>query len=84
MEIRCAKTQDVDAIAHLEAACFPHAEAATQESIRDRVAAYPTHFFLLFDGDKLVSFVNGLVTDEPDLTDEMYEHADMHNENGAW
>lgn len=26
MEIRCAKPQDVDAIASLEAACFPQAE----------------------------------------------------------
>ena len=84
MEIRCAKTQDVDAIAHLEAVCFPQAEAATRESIEERVKAYPNHFFLLWDGDQLVSFVNGLVTDQPDLTDEMYEKADMHQEDGAW
>ena len=84
MEIRCAKPQDVDAIAHLEAVCFPQAEAATRESIEERVKAYPNHFFLLWDGDQLVSFVNGLVTDQPDLTDEMYEKADMHQEDGAW
>ena len=84
MELRYAKPQDVKDIANLEAVCFPHAEAATPESIQDRVAAYPNHFLLLFDGGKLVSFVNGLVTDEPDLTDAMYEHADMHNEKGAW
>ena len=83
MEIRCAKPQDVDAIANLEAACFPQAEAATRKSIQDRVKAYPNHFFLLWDGDQLVSFVNGLVTDHPDLTDEMYEKADMHQEDGA-
>ena len=34
--------------------------------------------------DKLIAFVDGFVTDEPDLTDEMYENAYMHNENGAW
>lgn len=84
MEIRCAKNQDVDAIAHLEAVCFPQAEAATRESIEERVKAYPNHFFLMWDGDQLVSFVNGLVTDQPDLTDEMYEKADMHQEDGAW
>ena len=38
----------------------------------------------LEDGDTLVSFVNGLVTNERDLTDEMYENAAMHDENGAW
>jgi len=28
--------------------------------------------------------VDGLVTDEPDLLDEMYDRADMHNESGRW
>ena len=34
--------------------------------------------------DKLIAFVDGFVTDEADLTDEMYEKAAMHNEDGAW
>lgn len=34
--------------------------------------------------DKLIAFVDGFVTDDSDLTDEMYENAAMHNENGAW
>ena len=38
----------------------------------------------MFDADKLISFVDGFVTDQPDLTDEMYENVAMHNENGAW
>ena len=38
----------------------------------------------MHDGEKLIAFVDGFVTDEPDLTDEMYENAAMHNENGAW
>ena len=28
--------------------------------------------------------MDGFVTDEPDLTDEMYENAALHDENGAW
>ena len=38
----------------------------------------------MFDGDQLIAFVDGFVTNEPDLTDEMYDKAAMHNENGAW
>ena len=38
----------------------------------------------MFDGEKLIAFVDGFVTDEADLTDEMYEKAKMHNEQGAW
>ena len=45
---------------------------------------YPDYFWLLYDGETLVGFVNGMVTDQPDLTDEMYEKADMHNPEGKW
>lgn len=38
----------------------------------------------MYDGDKLISFVDGFVTDDADLTDEMYENAAIHNENSAW
>ena len=34
--------------------------------------------------EQLVSFVDGFVTDEADLTDAMYEEAERHNEKGAW
>ena len=84
MEIRTALPTDAAALAAVEAECFPAAEAASLSSITARVAAYPKHFWLLFDGETLVSFVNGMVTDEPDLRDEMYDDASLHNENGAW
>lgn len=38
----------------------------------------------MFEGEKLIAFVDGFVTDEADLTDEMYEKAELHNEYGAW
>ena len=84
MRIRTATMADLAAVTALEAACFPPAEAATQADFEGRLAVYPNHFWLLEDGDPLVSFVNGLVTNERDLTDEMYENAAMHDENGAW
>lgn len=84
MEIRKATMEDLAAVTAVEAECFPVAEAATEESFRARLSVYPDHFWLLFDGDKLISFVNGMVTDIADLCDEMYENAAMHDENGAW
>lgn len=84
MTIRTAFLTDLDAITRVEAECFPAAEAATREEFADRLKHYANHFWLMFDGDKLVSFVDGFVTDEPDLTDEMYANASMHNEAGAW
>lgn len=84
MNIRYAEMKDIAAITAVEAECFPPAEAATEKDFIERVSHYGNHFWLMHDDEKLIAFVDGFVTDEPDLTDEMYENAAMHNENGAW
>lgn len=83
-EIRTATSSDLDCVAAVEAECFPAAEAASKEEFAERIAAYGNHFWLLFENGRLVSFVDGMVTDTPDLADEMYENAALHDENGAW
>ena len=82
--IRHARIVDINAITAVEAACFPATEAATREEFEGRIQYYGDHFWLLYEGDQLISFVDGFVTDEADLTDEMYERAEMHDEHGAW
>lgn len=84
MEIRTATIADLAQIAAVEAECFPAAEAATKEEFAERIKYYGNHFWLMFEGEKLIAFVDGFVTDKLDLTDEMYERAEMHDENGAW
>lgn len=84
MKITYAEEKDIAAIAAAEAACFPPAEAATEQEFVERIKYYGNHFWLLYDADKLIAFVDGFVTDEPDLIDTMYENACMHNESGAW
>ena len=82
--IRTATMDDLDAITQAEKESFPPAEAADRKEFKERLTKYAGHFWLMFDEERLIAFVDGFVTDEPDLTDEMYEKADMHNENGAW
>ena len=84
MIIRTANMEDLDAVASVEALCFPPAEAATKEAFAQRLQYYADHFWLMFEGNRLVSFVDGFVTDQEDLEDEMYERASLHDENGAW
>ena len=84
MEIRTAAMDDLSAIAHLEAICFPEAEAATRQSFARRLTVYPDPFWVLTDGKTIVAFVNGMVTNAPDLRDEMYDNAALHDANGAW
>jgi hypothetical protein len=71
LKIRTATTDDLEMIAAVEAECFPPAEAATKEEFAKRLQYYRDHFWLMFDGEKLIAFVDGFVTDEADLTDEM-------------
>ena len=84
MIIKYANEEDIAAIAAVEAECFPSAEAATAKEFVDRVKYYGNHFWLMYEAEKLIAFVDGFVTDERDLTDVMYEDATLHNENGAW
>lgn len=85
MNIRNGRISDVDELTAIEAECFPAAEAAERKSFEDRLKHYADHFWILEDDNgKIISFVNGMVTDEEHLTDEMYENTSMHNENGAW
>ena len=84
MEIRTATFKDLDAVSAVEAACFPAAEAATPAEFEERLRYYGSHFWLMFDSEKLIGFVDGMVTDKADLSDDLYAQATLHNENGAW
>ena len=84
MIIRTATLDDLDAIAGVEAECFLPAEAATRETLAGRLGHFAGHFWLMFDAERLVSFVDGMCTDERDLTDDMYSRPEMHNEAGQW
>ena len=84
IEIRTAALTDWAELADVEAECFPPAEAASPAALRDRLAHFPRHFWLLTIDGRVASFVNGMTTDTPDLTDEMYADAALHDESGAW
>lgn len=84
MEIRMATLKDLDQVAAVEAACFPPAEAASKEEFEKRLSVYPDHFWVLEEDGKIIGFINGMVTDEKTIRDEMFENASLHNENGAW
>lgn len=82
--IRTASIDDLEAVSAVEAECFPPAEAASKEDFEHRIRAYGNHFWLMFEDGRLVSFVDGMVTNQADLTDDLYEHAELHDESGDW
>lgn len=82
MIIRNATIYDFEDIVRLEHTCFPVNEAATAEDLKNRLAHYPNHFWLLYEDDELVSLIDGLCTDLRQLNDDMFHNAGMHDENG--
>jgi ribosomal protein S18 acetylase RimI-like enzyme len=75
---------DLCEITAVEAACFPPSVAATKKEFKERLLIYPRYFWLLEDNGKLIGFINGIVTNEPTIRDEMYVNVQLHNENGDW
>lgn len=84
LTIRHAAIEDAAKISELESLCFPPAEAASKEAISRRIRVFPNHFWLGFYGEKLISFVNGMTTNQTDLCDEMYGNENLHDEAGCW
>ena len=82
--IRKATVADTAAITALEAACFPPAEAAPYESFEARLNTFPDRFWLLLADGELVSMVNGSLSDEADLRDEMFHDTALHTPDGRW
>ena len=75
---------DLEQMAHIEEISYPSEEGASRESIRERIREFPDCFWILEDQGKIAAFINGMSTEERDLTDEMYDHAEKHDPNGAW
>ena len=84
MLIRKATTADLELVTHIEATCFPPAEAAPREAFKERLDHYAGQFLIAFDGDTPIGFIDGFVTDDEVLTDEMFADASLHNPNGVW
>lgn len=84
MNIRTATMSDLKRITKVEAICFPAKEAATEECFKERLSVYPNHFWLLEEDGVLISFINGMVTNQMTICDEMFEDASLHEEDGAW
>ncbi|MBQ2426705.1 MAG: GNAT family N-acetyltransferase [Lachnospiraceae bacterium] len=82
--IRPVEKTDLDAVTAVEAICFPAAEAATRESFEQRIAAFPECFFVAEYEGNIIGFINGCVTDERTIRDEMFEDSSLHNPNGCY
>ena len=82
--IRQVTPEDLDEVTAVEAACFPEAEAATRESFEQRIKTFPDSFFVAVHDGRIIGFINGCVTDERTIRDEMFEDSSLHDPDGSY
>jgi len=82
--IRPATLTDLPQITSIESICFPQAEAATYASFQHRLTTFPDSFFVAVHDQTIIGFINGCVTNERTIRDEMYEDSSLHDPNGAY
>ena len=79
ISIRLVTMDDLDAVTAVDAECFPAAEAATRSSFEQRIRTFPESFFVAVHDDRIIGFINGCVTDERTIRDEMFEDSSLQN-----
>ncbi len=82
--IRQVMPEDLDAVARVEAVCFPKAEAASRVSFAQRIRMFPECFFVAEREGEIIGFINGCATDSPVISDEMFEDAGCHKRDGIY
>lgn len=83
-KIREVRPEDLDHVTEVEKICFPAAEAAGRESFEERIRSFPESFLVAEADGTIVGFINGAVTDERTICDEMFEDTGLHKKEGAY
>jgi len=84
MKLRIATLTDLDVITDLEQTCFPPNEAASRHAFIQRLQSFPNHFWVLEINGTLAGFINGMVTNNEMIIDEMFANARLHDDDGTW
>lgn len=84
MKIRKVSIEDLDSVTEVESRCFPMSEAAKKESLEQRIKTFPGSFFVTEIDGKIIGFINGCITNEKTIYDEMFSDANLHISNGDY
>lgn len=81
-----AQLQDLDAVAAVERASFPPAEAAGRETLLARLKSFPQSFLIACsqEDDKVLGLIDGGATNQRTITDDLFSNAQLHDPSGAY
>lgn len=83
IQIRQAVLEDLEAVSQVEASSFPPAEAAGRETLRQRLEQFQESFLVAVD-QRVIGIVNGCVTDQETITDDLFDRPCAHQPTGAY
>ena len=81
--IRSVRPEDLNRVTEIEAICFPMAEAAPREVMKERIAAFSEHFFVAETNGFLIGFINGCATNSNFIYDELFHSTKHHIPTGT-
>jgi len=82
--IRTATIQDLSSLIEIEKICFPPSEAASAKELTERFETFGECFLVAEVNNKVVGFINGCITDQPILPDELYHNVSHHLKDGVY
>ena len=84
IQLRYATPEDAQALFEVESASFTEAEACSLENFQKRLAVFADCFIVLEEDGKVCGLIDGMITDQQTITDDLYEDATLHNPKGSW
>ena len=84
INIRNVLIEDLDAVSEVEAKCFSEAEAASKASFEKRIKTFPKNFYVAEVEGKIIGLINGCITNEKTIYDELFSDASLHIPNGDY
>jgi len=82
MRIRKVEEKDLEQIARLELSGFSEDKAASAETFEYRIKVFPDSFFVAEEGNTIIGFINGCVSNQAYITDNLYELDGGHDQDG--
>lgn len=81
MKIRNVLPDDLEEVTQLEKLCF-NDKAATKEEFAYRIKTFPQSFFVAVCDDKIIGMINGCVSNQQYICDELFEAGGGHEPMG--
>ncbi|MFZ5967177.1 MAG: GNAT family N-acetyltransferase [Bacillota bacterium] len=82
LKIRNVLPEDLACVSQIEAVCFPSAEAAPKDVLKERISVFPEGFFVAELNNEIIGFINGGATNKNYIEDAFFKTMNLHMSNG--